>query len=93
MPGRRIPCEATGDRRALGWVDYEKPLSLDTVRHWSLWPADRVEQAELAFFREGEIGASLRAEFAAMSIEELQALDSEVWLRDEAIVLKEAGRA
>lgn len=48
---RRVP--GGGDRYALGQLDYAEPLPLETIQHWTLWPADRTEWAQLVFWREG----------------------------------------
>lgn len=51
-PSRPIPGEATGFY-VWGWVEYDSPLSLEQIWQYELLPGNPVEQAEYAFYREG----------------------------------------
>ena len=65
-----------GDRYALGQLDYAEPLPLDTIHHWTLWPADRKEWAELVFFKEAggdpTEAAIIRADYVGAPLEDLR---------------------
>lgn len=51
MPGRTMP--GTKDRRVLGWVEYDQPLTHREIWRFELAPADLKEQAEHVFWNEG----------------------------------------
>ena len=67
MPARVFP--GSDGRWALGWLEYENALPVETVDHWTLWPENEVERAELVFFREE---SSMRELYMAEEVDVLR---------------------
>jgi hypothetical protein len=53
MPGKRIEEQPEDhDRRALGWVEYDRQLTVEEIRQYELFPADERERAASGLWQE-----------------------------------------
>jgi hypothetical protein len=82
--------EKWGEFWAFGWLEYAEPLPLDVVHHWSLLPDDKIEWANLQFYKEGPDGENIKADFLSHTVEELREFIPGN-LTEAAIILKGDG--
>lgn len=64
--------ESCPTRRFFGSVEYEEPLPFERIDHYSLYPVNLLERAEMVFWREGESADWLRKNYLSQSVEDLR---------------------